>query len=310
MATGTLVSDSFTSCDAIGNREDLIDIITNISPTETWFLSHSGTTRAKARYHEWQTDALGSPGANAQIEGGVKTATAITPTSRTGNYCQILSKEAIVTETQDAVDKAGRASETAYQTTMRMKELANDLEYALLINAAAVSGDTATARQLKGVLGWIATNVDTGTATGNATTLLAADIRSTLHKMWAAGAKPQRILCGGFQKQAISAMTTSNTKYADAPAKTVTDAVDVYDTDFGRLSIHLSYIMEGASNASKGTLIIFGDMSLWSKAWLRPVKKTQLPIAATSSFYTIEAELTLESRQEKGSGKMTGLTIA
>ena len=303
-------SNDTTTYDIIGMREDLIDVIVNISPVESWFTSNTANGKATARYHEWQIDTLASPAANAQIEGDTKTAAAITPTRRTGNYCQILSKEFMVTETTDAVSKAGRASETAYQTQKKMKELANDIEYALLINASAVSGTTAVARQLKGVLGWVTTNTGTGTATGNATPVLASAIRNVLQTIWAAGGKPQYILCGGFQKQGISAMTTSNTKYVDAPEKKVIDSIDVYDTDFGRIAIKLSHVLDGATNATKGTLIILGDMSLWQKAWLRPVKKTPLPIASTSTFYTIETELTLESRQEAGSGKIVNLSIA
>lgn len=305
----TIPTNDFTTYDAIGNREDLIDVITNISPVDTWFTSNTGSGKATARYHEWQSDTLAAAAANARIEGDTKVATAVTPTSRTGNYTQILSKEFMVTETQDTVSKAGRTSETAYQTQKRMKELAMDIEYALLINASAVSGDTATARQLKGVLGWITTNTATGTATGNATPLLAANIRTSLQAIWAQGGKPQYILCGGFQKIQISTMTTTNTKYVDAPEKKVIDSVDVYDTDFGRLAVKLSHILDGATNATKGTIIIFGDMALWQKAWLRPVKKKEMPIASFSTFYSIEAELTLESRQEAGSGKMTNLSI-
>jgi hypothetical protein len=102
-------------------------------------------------------------------------------------------------------------------------------------------------------------------------------------------------------------MTTSNTKYVDAPTKTVIDSVNVYDTDFGRIAIHLSTIMNAAA---AGSLVILGDMSLWQKAWLRPVRKKEMPIASWSSFYSIEAELTLESRQQNGSGKMSNLSTS
>ena len=299
-----------TTYDIVGMREDLIDVITNISPVETWFTSNTGNGKATNRYHEWQIDSLATPTANAQIEGNTKTATAITATSRTGNYTQILSKEFMVTETTDAVTKAGRSSETAYQTQKKMKELANDIEYALLVNATAASGATGTARTLKGVLGWVTSNTYTGTATGNATPVSAANIRTVLQSIWTAGGKPQHMIMGGFQKQAVSVLTTSNTKYVKGQEKEVVDAVDVYDTDFGRIAIHLHRILDGTSNATKGSIIVLGDMALWQKAWLRPMKKTELPIASTSTFYTIEAELTLEARQEAGSGVMSNLTIS
>jgi hypothetical protein len=309
-------TNAFTTYDAIGNREDLTDVITNISPTDTWFTSNSGNNKASARYHEWQIDTLATPTANAQIEANTRTATAITATTRTGNYVQTMSKDFMVSYTQDLVDKAGRASETAYQTQKKMKELALDIEYALLLNSASVSGDTGTARQLKGVLGWIATNLDSGTATGASTTLTATRITNVLQKVWSQGGKPQHILCGGFIKSAISSMTTSNTKYVDAPTKTVIDSVNVYDTDFGRIAIHLSHVLDGASatpsasNPGKANAIVFGDMNLWSKAWLAPVQKRELPVAAWAQFWSIQAQLTLECRQEAGSGAVQHNTVA
>src|SRR3990172_9424745 len=127
-------TNNFTTYDSIGNREDLINIITNISPVDTWFTSKIGNTKATSRFHEWQTDSLASPAANAHIERDTITATAITPTTRTGCYTQILQKSFMVTNTQDVVDKAGRDTDTAYQLQKNMKELAMDIEYALLLN--------------------------------------------------------------------------------------------------------------------------------------------------------------------------------
>ena len=93
-------SGTFQTYQAIGNREDLIDVITNISPMETWLTSNTGSTRAIQTLHEWQTDALAAAAANAQIEGDDATATAAVPTVRLGNYTQILWKVYQVSETQ------------------------------------------------------------------------------------------------------------------------------------------------------------------------------------------------------------------
>ena len=162
MAIGT---NTYTTYDTTGMREDLIDVIANIDPVSTWFQSNIGSARASQRYHEWLLDSLAAPAANVQIEGDSLTATAITPPVRSGNYCQILNKKFSITETEEVTDKAGRNSEVAYQKANKLKELANDIEYALIINASAVSGGTATARQLKGLSGWITSNNITGTGT-------------------------------------------------------------------------------------------------------------------------------------------------
>lgn len=298
-------TNTYTTYDSVGNREDLIDVITNISPTETWFTSHSGTTKAAGRYHEWLTDALAAPGANAVIEGDDATATAITPPTRTGNYCQILRKVFSVTDTQDVVDKAGRDNEISYQTQMKLKELANDIEYAMVINTTAAAGATGTARQMKGLLGWITTNVTTGTGAGNEP-LTESMLNDNLQLIWAAGGKPANVLCGAFQKRKISAFTT-NTRDVSADEKKLTSAVDIYQSDFGTIAIRLHHIL----NTNKpDQLIVLGDMNLWKKAWLRPVKQEKLARTGASTKYMIEAELTVEARQEKGSGIIKELTTS
>ena len=137
-------SNMFTQYETVGLREDLIDVITNISPVDTWFQSTIGSGVAKQKYHEWQTDALAAAAANIQIEGNQWTATAITPTVRTGNYCQILGKAFLVAESQEDASKAGRSSEVNYQKANKLKELANDIEYALIVNSSSAAGASGT----------------------------------------------------------------------------------------------------------------------------------------------------------------------
>lgn len=299
-----IVDNSFTTYTSIGQREDLTDVITNITPVDTWFTSNSGTSSATARYHEWQTDALAVAAANAQIEGDVAAATAVVPTARVGNYTQILRKTFSITDTADIVDKAGRASEISYQTQKNLKELARDIEYALVVNSNTASGATGTARQLKGVLGWIATNTSSASATG--LDLTAALLHTNLQAIWAAGGKPQHVLVGGYVKQTIDGWTT-NTRMISADANRLVAAVSVYESSFGTLQLHLH---QQLNTTAPGTAIILGDMSLWSKAWLRKVKSEKLARTGASTMIMIEGELTLESRQEKGSGKILSIKSA
>ena len=298
-------ANTFSTYAAVGMREDLIDVIENISPMDTWITSNIGSGKCSARYHEWQRDALAASAANAVIEGDDATTVAIPPTTREGNYTQILRKVFQITDTEEVVDKAGRGSEVGYQTAMKIKELAKDIEYALLINASAVSGATGTARQLKGILGWIATNVTTGTGTGTEV-LTESMLNDNLALVWAQGGKPQNVLVGQFNKRKISAFTT-NTRDVSADEKKLTSAVDIYQSDFGTIAIRLHHEL---NTTAAGTLVVLGDMGLWKKAWLRPVKKDELARTGASRKFMIEAELTLESRAEAGSGKITELTTS
>ena len=210
-----------------------------------------------------------------------------------------------MSDTQEMVDKAGRDSEISYQTQKNLKELAKDIEYALLINSASASGASGTARQLKGVLGYITTNVTTGTGTGNEA-LTEDMLNDNLELIWAQGGVPSNILCGSFQKRAISGFT-SNTREIAAEEQKLVNSVDIYQSDFGTISVRLHHQI---NTTAPGTLVVLGDMGLWVKAWLRPVKQEELARTGASRKFMIEAELTLEGRQEKGSGKISELTTS
>src|SRR6185437_15154104 len=105
--------------EAVGDREDLSDIIYRIDPTDTPFMSAAAQEKATAVNHEWQTQALAAAASNAQLEGGDAVTNAATPTVRLGNICQISTKVARVSGTQQAVDHAGRDNELAYQETLK-----------------------------------------------------------------------------------------------------------------------------------------------------------------------------------------------
>ena len=133
-----------------GMREDLSDMIYMLSPSDTPFTSNVGRGTADAVLHEWQTDSLAAPNtANAQFQGDdIATFTPASVTARLGNRTQISRKEVIISGTLDAVNKAGRRTELAYQMTKRAKELKIDIEAILLSNQAKVTGAAATAPKL------------------------------------------------------------------------------------------------------------------------------------------------------------------
>lgn len=294
-------TNTFQVYQAIGNREDLIDIITNISPMDTWFTSNTGSTRAISTLHEWQTDVLDTAAANIQIEGNDATAEAVTATTRLGNYTQILWKVFFISETQRSIVAAGRNDEVDYQTLKMSKSLARDIEYALIINSTSASGASATARQLKGVIGWITSNVTTVSATTVA--LTESTFNKNLAAIWAAGGYPTVTLVGSYQKQQISGFT-SNVRRIEAEEKKLVNSVDVYESDFGMIMVRLHHILH---DNFPGYVINLGVMELWVKAWLRPVNRIELAKTGSADKYKIEAELTLESRNQAGSGIITGL---
>src|SRR5258705_1791751 len=165
-----LPSQTFSTYAAIGNREDLSDVIFRIAPTDPPFMSAIEREKASAVNHEWQTQALASVDtANAVLEGDDATTDNVTATVRLGNICQISDKVARVTGTQQAVDHAGRDDELAYQEMLKGLELKRDMESILCgTNQAKNAGNTSTARVTASVLSWIKTNTSKGTAGGAA----------------------------------------------------------------------------------------------------------------------------------------------
>ena len=149
---------SYQTYSAVGEREDLTDIIYDISPLDTPFMTNATRETATMTLYEWQTDSLDTAASNAQIEGDDATTNTASPTSRLGNYTQISTKVPRVTGTLRAVNTAGRADELSYQISKRGRELKRDMETALTSAQAGTAGGAGTARTLAGLGAWLSTN--------------------------------------------------------------------------------------------------------------------------------------------------------
>ncbi len=256
----TVQTNAFGTYQGIGNREDLSDIISMISPTRTPFIMLAGKGKATAKTHEWQTDALATAvTTNAQLEGDVLTGTASTPTVRLLNYCQISTKDAVVTGTQEKVKKAGRTSEMALQMEKRMKELKRDMESVLCSNQRGVAGATGTARKLRGLAAFNNTNTNRYTAStsstkgknataptsatgaptdaGNTRALTELLVKGVLAQCYAAGAEISEIMVGPHNKQTFSTFAGRSSSRELVDKNRIQGAADIYASDFGDLRI-------------------------------------------------------------------------
>jgi len=289
----------FKSYEAIGNREDLNDIISNISPKDTPMLSRFGKTKATNTLHEWQTDALDSASTTGIVEGTDATTTALTATTRLGNYTQISRRMFRVSDSQEAIDHAGRSSEYAYQAAKAMKVLATDIEKTLH-DGTGNSGASGTARELKGVRAAISTNTVTA-ATGTTTAALTVTkLDELLRTIWVQGGTPNAIYVNGTQKEAVGKFSTPITRNIDASSKRFTQVVNVYDSNYGPLDI----VLDRYATSSE-LLAIQEDQ--FKVSFLRPVYVKSLPDNGGGMKGLVEAEYTLEYGNEKASGKITNL---
>lgn len=304
-------ANTMQSYAAVGNREDLSDEITMISPVDTLFYNMISSKSATAVKHEWQTDALANAGANAQIEGDDATNVAITSTTRLYNNCQIQRKVFQVSGTQEKVNKAGRTSEIDYQKAKFMKELAKDIEYAFL-RGVRVDGNASTAAVMRGALNWTTTNLSKdsgatlnadGTVTGGSNRALSETIlKAVLQTVFTAGGDPSTILCDASQKQAVSGFSQATSNYRTMVESGKMDStVDVYVSDFGTLSIKPHRLMPA------NTMFIV-DPKYWTKATLRPTFMEELAKTGDSKRYQVIVEHTLEAKAENANGRITQLS--
>jgi hypothetical protein len=158
-----IVTNTFTTYDDKRKRETFSDLISMLSPEETPFRSMIGKRTITGIHPEWSNDALAEPNAaNAVPEGDEYTYGAVTPTSRLGNWAQISRKEWIISETDEAVEKAGQKSENARQKLKKAKELKKDQELILLSNQASFAGSASSPRLLGGLQTWIKSNDNRG----------------------------------------------------------------------------------------------------------------------------------------------------
>lgn len=310
-------SNTFDSYAAIGNREDLSDIIYNISPTDTPFLSVCAKTKSAAVKHEWQTDALANVADNKVIEGDDATANSLSATTRLNNYCQISDKVIIVTGTQEVVNKAGRKSEMAYQLAKKGKEIKRDMENALVgLNNARVAGNSSTARELASVQSFIHTNVDkagdgsnpTGDGTdartdGTQRALTEALLKNVLQQCWVAGGDPDTIMVGAFNKRVISGFTGGSTRMDKSEDKTIYATVDVYVSDFGQHKI-----VANRFSRTRDCLVL--DTQYWKVAYLRPFNTYDLAKTGDTEKKQLIVEYTLEACNEAASGMVADLTTS
>ena len=316
---------------AVGIREDLSNIIYNISPMDTPFLNGCGRGTADNTLFEWQTDELKTAASNMQIEGNDYTSTAATEPRRLSNYTQISATQVQSSGTAEAVDFAGRKSTQAYQLAKRAKEMKRDMEFMLLEGTVKSAGSSGAARNTAAFSTWIGTSVNAtsnvvaassglgltnngsttfpdGTSeagTGGADTpITIALVNNVVERIWNLGGTPDTILCDSTVKGTISSSTVGGAVVAEPRANhsgkgpiTAVNAVDVLVTDFGTFKVVPDRFIPT-------TQVDFVDFDLWSVDYLRPFRTETLAKSGDSVKQLLIAEYGLRAKNGNGSGQL------
>lgn len=301
---------------AIGAREDLTDVIYDISPTDTPIMSSIGKTKATSVTHEWQTDSLAAATtANALVEGASASEGTITPTTRLANLTQIVGKTVMVSGTLLASDLAGRKSEMAYQLAKASAEIKRDIETIITANQGQTAGSSgSSARKMGSLLSYIKTNTSkNGTSlTGVDPTTLGVSTRTdgstraftetilkdVIAKVFSSGGTPSALFVSPAQKQVVSGFTGLAAQRYQVPTNgqaTILAGADLYQSDFGVLQIVPNRFMR-----TRDALVL--DPEYAALAYLRPFQTNDIAKVGDADKKQILAELTLEVRNEAAHG--------
>lgn len=314
--TNTLLTFSL-----VGMKEHVLDKIENISPVDTPFQTMAGEETANATLVQFQTDSLATAAGNAQLQGDDVTFAAAAPTVMASNRTQISRKEIIVSGTVQAVGTYGRDDELLYQAAKRRKELKRDKEFILCSNQAPVTGNSATAPQLRPLCGWITTNVDRGDGGANGTTSAAATdgtqraltlamITTAQQNAWTQGGSPGILMCGPKQRGNITTLFGSvATKFYAVEDKKMVNTIQAFEGDFGMVKVIINRFQRGAQTGADREIFLL-DPSLWAVAYLKSRKSVwkDLAPAGDNEKGMVLSEYTLISRQEAGNAVVADLT--
>lgn len=282
------MAQSYTYDDA-SRREDLLDIITNLDPQETQLMSGLGTSTAKDILHMYLIDTLKAVGSNAFVEGVDASYPDRTDPTRLFNYTQISRVGFDVTDTERSVNPAAFADRYTYEVNKALKELKNDMEFAL-VRGSLACGSGSGARQLRGLKNSLSL-----VTSQSGVSLTETMLNDYLQNVWTAGTQVNAIYAGMYLKRKISGYTSGTTKFTKVEDRRLINAVDVYEADAAKvvkLFAHRYVTVSGDVNND----IIGIDEERFKVAYLRKPMVVELAKTGDSTKGEVKAEYTLENR--------------
>lgn len=288
-----------------GNRlEDVMQMVIQLSPTDTPFISGIAKTRATNTFHQWPEDTLASRGDNANVEGSSFSFGTVTAPTRISNLTQVFDKTYHVSSTERWVNGAGVDDMYLYQQQKALMEISNDIEHAF-IRGSRASGNASTARRMAGALNFITTNA---TAVASGTTLTESFYNGLAELCWEQGGRPDEVYVGAKLKRIISSYTAGSTKNIASEDKRLTLAVDVYESDFGTQKIFLARDMLTGAVANAIMMIENRKFKMAVGEPVNILPESEVVQDTHGTKGVVRGELTLEVLGERHNAKATGLS--
>jgi hypothetical protein len=286
----------FRSFDTVGKKEEVADIISNLTPTKTPFISQIGSEKVSNTLFQWQEDSLRAVQANAQVEGFTATSATLTPTTMRSNVTQILEKTIFVSGSVDAIDHYGRAKESAYQLSKAMAEVKRDLEHACVgTRQTQVVGNSTTARQFDGFQAQVAAAQLVATG-GAATPLSENNLLECLQRLWAEGVDPSVLMVTAADARTVAGFAASAGRERDfSTGKKIVNAVDLYVSPFGEVKVQLNRFLNA------GDSLIY-DPDMWKLVSFRPWFRETLAKTGDRTMMMVVGEYSLKHKNRLASG--------
>lgn len=305
-------------------REDLQEAYSMISPEECPFQTMCGTGDADNTYFEWPLVELAAPDVGNRVMEGEDDPDEDEGTlaDRRGNYTQISDKVVKVSHTSEQVDAAAEdIQKLATQVSIKIREMKRDMEVMFMADVPAAAGSSGTPRVSAGFPTFLFTNTDAGAGgvdpglsaapngypsgaamAGTPRGLSEAMFNDNIQACWEAGANPTVTLVTATYKRIISEnFTGASTRYKDSIDKTIVNAIDIYDGDFGQQTIVPTRFMVPPGEADPGFVFNIDPDFLRIK-WLETIRQKPLAETGHSKSRLVWGEYGLQVDNEAAHG--------
>lgn len=310
------VANTVLTTAAIGNREELDDFVSMITPTDTPIYTMAGKEKISSKHPEWEYEDLDAVADNAQPEGNEYTFDAVAAPTRVGNYTQIFTKTFRFSGTQQAVDNAGNAEKRAHELMKKGKALRKDIEKSLIQNTASTNTDP---RRSGGLPTWLTSNVSrnsgssggfsSGVTTVETTGILRAWTKtltdSVLQSVYQSGGDVTTVVVSPYNKGVFATfMSDSNVasfRYAAGKGtKTIIGTADIYESPWGPVKVMPNRVMSNSAADARRVFALDPSMVKWCT--LRGIQEDKVAKTGDAENGVLIAEGCLKVVNEAGIG--------
>ena len=290
--------------------EDVDDMIYNISPHDTIFLTTIKSDKCTGYQADWNSLATTPPTAsNPRSEIWDGTAESYMLPTRYSNHVQCFGKAVAISDLMEDARKIGGSSELNSIGTDLIKQLKDEVEFSILNHSLPSSASSGVDKgYLKGVLGWVTTNTYSFSNATSATNEFKESIfLDNLQKADDAGGKVDMVIGNSYTTRKIASFLGHDklSLNIDAADNKRYQGIDFYKSQFGTHKIYSSKILTTKSGNYDYCLLL--DSSTWAFAWSQKLKLERQARKGTVTPLIVTARGTLKAFNENGNAVISNI---